>query len=245
MTERKRKGTGPDRSRSLLGTMLILILLLILLLLIRCSVTEAEGGPDPAPEAEAVRTILVPVCTVCAERPETVPKPGIPEMPEEDPIHPEEPEQEPLPAITRAPEVSGTGSGERASGQSGLLGTLTYKRKSVGIWPDIREETLLKGPGWMPESALPGEGMAVIFGHRNRNHLLLIKKIREGDTLTFTYPDGRVLTYRVRSVQIFEQTPDWMLPTESGDMLVIATCYPFEYTGSAPGKFQVIADRIG
>ena len=75
MTERKRKGTGPDRPRSLLRTLLVLILLLILLLLIRCSVTEAEDGPDPVPEAEAVRTILVPVCTVRAERPETVPEP--------------------------------------------------------------------------------------------------------------------------------------------------------------------------
>jgi hypothetical protein len=28
-------------------------------------------------------------------------------------------------------------------------------------------------------------------------------------------------------------------------VLVLATCYPFQYTGSAPGKFQVIADRAG
>jgi LPXTG-site transpeptidase (sortase) family protein len=241
-------GAGSRVPRSLFRPALLAVLLLILAFLVwvLACVPPGEGPHTGTPEPEPVETpalIRLPLSLQSGET--AVPQAETPE-PEGTPA-PEtgEPEDVPMPAeSTPAAARAGTGGGSGAY-RSGMLGVLTYQRKSVGIRPDIREETLLKGPGWVPESALPGEGMCVIFGHRNRNHLLLIKKIKEGDTLTFQYADGRTLTYRVRSVQIFETTSQWRLPTENGDVLVIATCYPFQYTGSAPGKFQVIADRIG
>ena len=126
---------------------------------------------------------------------------------------------------------------------NGILGHLIYDGKSVVVRDDIDADTLEKSPGWVPDSSLPGNsGMSIIFGHRNRKHLKLIEPIEVGDTISFRFvSDNRLVSYEVTDVQIFEKTSDWTLPVTDEDVLVIVTCYPFEYTGNAPGKFQVIA----
>lgn len=126
---------------------------------------------------------------------------------------------------------------------NGILGQLIYDGKSVIVRDNIDADTLEKSPGWVPNSALPGNsGMSIIFGHRNRKHLKLIEPINVGDTISFRFvSDNRLVSYEVTDVQIFEKTSDWTLPVTDGDVLVLVTCYPFEYTGNAPGKFQVIA----
>lgn len=126
---------------------------------------------------------------------------------------------------------------------NGILGHLIYDGKSVVVRDDIDADTLEKSPGWVPDSTLPGNsGMSIIFGHRNRKHLKLIEPIEVGDTISFRFvSDNRLVSYEVTYVQIFEKTSDWTLPVTDEDVLVLVTCYPFEYTGNAPGKFQVIA----
>ena len=126
---------------------------------------------------------------------------------------------------------------------NGILGQLIYDGKSVVVRDDIDADTLEKSPGWVPDSSLPGNsGMSNIFGHRNRKHLKLIEPIQVGDTISFRFvSDNRLVSYEVTDIQIFEKTSDWTLPVTDEDVLVLVTCYPFEYTGNAPGKFQVIA----
>ena len=126
---------------------------------------------------------------------------------------------------------------------NGVLGHLIYDGKSVVVRDDIDADTLEKSPGWVPDSSLPGNsGMSIIFGHRNRKHLKLIEPVEVGDTISFRFvSDNRLVSYEVTDVQILEKTSDWTLPVTDEDVLVLVTCYPFEYTGNAPGKFQVIA----
>lgn len=126
---------------------------------------------------------------------------------------------------------------------NGILGHLIYDGKNVVVRDDIDADTLEKSPGWVPDSSLPGNsGMSIIFGHRNRKHLKLIEPIEVGDTISFRFvSDNRLVSYEVTDVQIFDKTSDWTLPVTDEDVLVLVTCYPFEYTGNAPGKFQVIA----
>ena len=129
---------------------------------------------------------------------------------------------------------------------NGILGHLIYDGKSVVVRDDIDADTLEKSPGWVPDSSLPGNsGMSIIFGHRNRKHLKLIEPIKVGDAISFRFvSDNRLVSYEVTDVQIFEKTSDWTLPVTDEDVLVLVTCYPFEYTGNAPGKFQVLCRRI-
>lgn len=149
----------------------------------------------------------------------------------------------PLPS--KSPIAASDSDEDSVKDTDGVLGQLIVDNQSVNIYNCIDEETLKNGPGWMPESALPGDdGMSIILGHRNRNHLKIIENVQVGDGISFCYLDGRTVSYSVTDVQIFENSADWVLPQPDGNMLVIVTCYPFRYSGSAPGKFQVVCERL-
>ena len=164
-----------------------------------------------------------------------------------------EPPAKETPAITPAPQAEETAAPQQTEAQQaqpnatakGSFGTLTIGRKEIPIAGNVDEATLDKSPGWMSESSLPGErGMCVILGHRNRKHLRPLEKVEIGDEMIFTYPDGRTATYIVTETMIYENTADWRLPAVDGDTLVLVTCYPFRYSGSAPGKFVVVGAQV-
>lgn len=131
-----------------------------------------------------------------------------------------------------------------SSGRAGL-GILCIGKKEIPVAIGVDEATLADGPGWMPDSALPGQaGMSVILGHRNRKHLRPLQDVEIGDSLCFRYPDGREYTYTVSEIVLYEDSADWRLPALGGNTLVLVTCYPFRYSGNAPGKYVVVADSI-
>lgn len=122
--------------------------------------------------------------------------------------------------------------------------TLSILNDTISVAYGVEESTLKKTPGWLTTSVLPGEnGMCVVYGHRNRNHLKVLEKVTMGDTITAT-KDGIAYTYAVSDVAIYESTSDWRLPTLDGSTLVLVTCYPFRYSGHAPGKYMVIARLV-
>ena len=123
--------------------------------------------------------------------------------------------------------------------------TLSILNDTISVAYGVEESTLKKTPGWLTTSVLPGEnGMCVVYGHRNRNHLKILEKVTVGDIITAT-KDGIAYTYAVSDVAIYESTSDWRLPTLDGSTLVLVTCYPFRYSGHAPGKYMVTAQLVG
>lgn len=158
--------------------------------------------------------------------------------PEQNPYVDDIPELPEIAAVTETPE-----SANVPYNANGILGHLIVGNSSVMVRDSIEEDVLAQSPGWMPDSALPGtDGMSVILGHRNRKHLKLIENVKVGDELSFRFvSDNHLVTYTVTDVQVFEKTADWTLPVTDENVLVLVTCYPFAYTGNAPGKFQVIA----
>ena len=126
------------------------------------------------------------------------------------------------------------------------LFTLDIKCTTISVAYGVEEKTLEKTPGWLTTSALPGEdGVCVVYGHRNRNHLKVLEKVERGDAITVTMDEGTVYTYTVSDITIYESTDDLRLPTVDGKTLVLVTCYPFRYSGNAPGKCVVTAQLIG
>ena len=118
--------------------------------------------------------------------------------------------------------------------------TLSILNDTISVAYGVEESTLKKTPGWLTTSVLPGEnGMCVVYGHRNRNHLKVLEKVERGDAITVTM-DGAVYTYTVSDITIYESTDDLRLPLVDGRTLVLVTCYPFRYSGHAPGKYQVM-----
>ena len=113
------------------------------------------------------------------------------------------------------------GQPEASSREAGL-GILCIGKKEIPVAIGVDEATLADGPGWMPDSALPGQaGMSVILGHRNRKHLRPLQDVEIGDSLCFRYPDGREYAYTVSEIVKYEDTADWRLPALGGNTLVL------------------------
>jgi sortase (surface protein transpeptidase) len=54
--------------------------------------------------------------------------------------------------------------------------------------------------------------------------------------------DGVAYVYTVSDIMIYDSTDSFRLPAIAGKSLVLATCYPFRYSGHAPGKIVLIAE---
>ena len=124
--------------------------------------------------------------------------------------------------------------------KSGMAFTLTILGKNISVAGNVEASTLDKVPGWLPTSAKPGkEGVCVVYGHRNRNHLLVLKDIDYGDTILVTMPNGKTYTYIVEQTEIVDSDDELRIPIIEGKHLILATCYPFYYSGHAPKQFVV------
>ena len=121
---------------------------------------------------------------------------------------------------------------------------LTINAEQVKVSYGVDEGTLKKTPGWLENSAYPGEdGVCVVYGHRNRNHLRALKGAHVGDPITVETTDGSC-TYVVETIRIMDGDEDLTIPTLEGKHLMLSTCYPFHYSGSAPQKYVVTAKII-
>ena len=88
--------------------------------------------------------------------------------------------------------------------------------------------SLAFGPGHLQGTALPGDGISVIGGHRD-THFRFLKDIKPGDALYMQTRDGRQLTYRIERREVVDSrhTP-LQLPDYPASGLVLVTCYPFD-----------------
>lgn len=154
------------------------------------------------------------------------------------------PEQTPMPAetpdATKAPVAPSENPAGRPKATNPAF-SVHINGKTISIAYGVDEKTLDKSPGWLEASALPGqEGMCVIYGHRNRTHLRILETVEAGDSITATLSDGSKYIYIITQVTAFEDSADLMIPMPDGKSIALITCYPFRYSGSAPGKYLVV-----
>lgn len=122
--------------------------------------------------------------------------------------------------------------------------TLDILNTTVNVANGVDESTLDKTPGWLTTSAKPGEtGVCVVYGHRNRNHLRVLQDIQVGDEITVKTEKGSFI-YTVQSIDILDSEADIRIPATNEKQLLLATCYPFRYTGHAPKKVVVYAQIL-
>ena len=120
--------------------------------------------------------------------------------------------------------------------------SLLIHNREIVIWENVDEETLRRGPGWLPSSAFPGEmGSCIVYGHRNRTHLRILEQVKQGDEIRAILPDGRKWTYIVEELRIVNSDNELRFEAMEGRTLILTTCYPFRYSGGAPQKYVVIS----
>ena len=151
-----------------------------------------------------------------------------------------------VPAAIESPDPAGSPDteipGRTGDNKNEICFTLKIGKETVSVARGVDEETLLDHPGWLTTSALPGqEGVCVVYGHRNRNHLKSLKNVSYGDTILVTAQDGKEYRYVIESIEILDSETELKIPLISGKHLLLTTCYPFYYTGHAPQKYVVTA----
>lgn len=92
--------------------------------------------------------------------------------------------------------------------------------------------SLAFGPGHLQGTALPGEGMSVIGGHRD-THFHFLKNLKPGALFELERRDGRRISYRLATKDIVDirTTPLYISDSykfDVGSSLVLVTCYPFD-----------------
>ena len=104
--------------------------------------------------------------------------------------------------------------------------------------------TLAFGPGHIPGTATPGEaGNSVISGHRD-THFRFLQKLKQGDRIALTLPDGSLLHYAVFRFTI-QHRDNLQVLEQWADQLTLITCYPFNAV--VPGgaeRYLVMAKPI-
>ena len=131
---------------------------------------------------------------------------------------------------------------EQEKDEGDVAFSLLIHGREIAVWDNVDEKILGKGPGWLPSSAYPGEvGSCIVYGHRNRTHLRILERIKEGDKIKVILRDNRELTYIVKKIALVKSDSDLQFEAIEGASLILTTCYPFRYSGSAPQKYVVTA----
>lgn len=112
--------------------------------------------------------------------------------------------------------------------------------RSIGIVEGTDPDALDMGVGHMSSTVFPGQGEQIILsGHRDtvfRN----FAELELGDEFIIEMPYGDY-TYEIRDTKIVDADDTSVVGKMGEEVLVVSTCYPFNYLGSAPERFVFYA----
>jgi len=110
----------------------------------------------------------------------------------------------------------------------------------VAVIEGTRPTDLLKAPGHLEGSALPGESEnCILAGHRDL-HFRRLGELRPGDQVQLSSA-GKLFTYQVESHRVISPSQRRVLQPGHDPILTLITCYPFRFVGPAPERYVVIA----
>lgn len=111
------------------------------------------------------------------------------------------------------------------------------------IFHGTNEDELEKGIGHFAGSVLPGEkDNSVLSGHRDTIFRRL-GEVGKGDLLIVTTSAGE-FTYKVKNVRVVDKDDRSVIVPKPRATLTVSTCYPFQYIGSAPERYILVAELI-
>ncbi len=105
--------------------------------------------------------------------------------------------------------------------------------------------SLAFAPGWNTKSAKPGEqGVTVISGHRD-THFKILKDTAIGDSIDVVTTQGEAVHYQVRTIEVVDSRVASIKTEQSGQMLMLVTCYPFDaVVAGGPLRYVVTAEAV-
>jgi sortase A len=115
--------------------------------------------------------------------------------------------------------------------------------RSLPIYEGTEAEELEQGVGHYTDSVLPGESdNCVLSGHRDTVFRKL-GDIGKGDLLIVKTSAGE-FQYMVTKVRIVDADDRTVIVPKPKATLTVSTCYPFDYIGSAPKRYILVASLV-
>lgn len=112
---------------------------------------------------------------------------------------------------------------------------------SIPIVEGTDPDELERGVGHMSQTAYPGENDQILLsGHRDTVFTRL-GEVEVGDIITVRLPYGTFEYEMVDSIIVSADDTSVIGSTAPDEELVISTCYPFGYIGSAPDRYVIYA----
>lgn len=113
-------------------------------------------------------------------------------------------------------------------------------KTKLPIFHGTNEDELEKGVGHFAGSVLPGENdNSLLSGHRDTVFRKL-GQVGVGDLLIVRTSAGE-FTYKVNKVRIVDEDDRTVIVPKPRATLTVSTCYPFDYIGSAPERYILVA----
>lgn len=126
--------------------------------------------------------------------------------------------------------------------QNDVIGLLEIPKlnEELPIIEGTDEEMLARGVGHYSTTAFPSDNEQILLsGHRDtvfRN----FGKLAVGDRFIVKLPYG-TYEYEIKSTDIVDKDDTSVIRKMGKEVLVVSTCYPFHYVGSAPERYILYA----
>jgi sortase A len=104
---------------------------------------------------------------------------------------------------------------------------LQVEDQDLYVLAGAQGNSLAFGPGHLMDSALPGEGLTVIGGHRD-THFRFLRDLTPGQRLHMQTAAGELLSYRITHLEVVDVRNQPLLVEPDAQGLLLVTCYPFD-----------------
>jgi sortase A len=147
------------------------------------------------------------------------------------------------PASSAVSGSNATAKPNSGGSKSSVIGLLVFNSlggRKVPVLEGATAKELSRGAAHHPRSSAPGAvGNCVIFGHRN-TVFRSFGKLKVGDTIRLDVK-GASYTYAISSMEVVEPDDSRIFQAYSEHVMTLVTCYPFDFVGSAPHRYIVVA----
>lgn len=121
--------------------------------------------------------------------------------------------------------------------------TIPVLKQTLPIIEGTGAKELKRGVGHFTQSVPPGtKDNCVLSGHRDTVFRGL-GKLKVGDRLVAQTHAG-TFTYEIKRIRIVDKDDKTVIVPADHAVLTVTTCYPFNYVGSAPDRYVLVADLV-
>lgn len=123
-----------------------------------------------------------------------------------------------------------------------ILGVLTIPKlnRSIGIMEGSDDDAMRNGVGHVESTTFPGQQEQIVFSGHRETVFRDFGELELGDRFIVEMTYG-TFEYEIKEFKIVDSDDTSVIKKMGEEALVVSTCYPFNFIGSAPQRYVVYA----